>query len=295
MRALGSENEFSKWLLEVGDGLSADTIKLPSVCHPKEQDPVKQLYNDLNFKAVTAEQLKGRAILTVTNDLFIELNNAVLNLITGREGVYDSIDCNLSENPQDQLSYIEEFLNNLTPTGMPPHKMRFKKCAVIKLLRYLMPSKDLYNGTSLIVTKLQRKVIEEEMIGSSSKETFLFPRIPLIPSGNNIPFSCKRKQLSVRLAFSMTINKSQGQTFDEVCFVLTKSVFTHGQLYVGLSIAWSFDSVSVISPTKEESVFYKEYEIYYGFMDCPTDLHAVFKTEKVVAESLEAAKWQEQC
>ncbi|GBO38989.1 hypothetical protein AVEN_261849-1 [Araneus ventricosus] len=152
-----------------------------NVCYPKEQDPVKQLYNDLKFKAVTAEQLKGRAILIVTNDLSIELNNAVLNLTPGREEVCDSIDCILSEDPQDQLSYPEKFLNSLTPTGMPPHKLRLKKVADIMLLRNLMPSKGLCNGTRLIVTKLQRNVIEAEMIGSSSKETFLIPRIPLIP------------------------------------------------------------------------------------------------------------------
>ncbi|GBM11658.1 hypothetical protein AVEN_16964-1 [Araneus ventricosus] len=29
----------------------------------------------------------------------------------------------------------------------------------------------------------------------------------------------------------------------------------------------------------KESVVYKEYKIYYGFMVCSTDLHAVFKTE----------------
>ncbi|GBM37876.1 hypothetical protein AVEN_193393-1 [Araneus ventricosus] len=115
MRALESEKEFSKWLLEVGDGLSGDTIKLPSVCYPKEQDPVKQFYNDLNLKAVTTEQLKGRTILTVTNDVSIELNNVVLNFIPGREEVYDSIDCILSDDPQDQLSYPQEFLNSLTP------------------------------------------------------------------------------------------------------------------------------------------------------------------------------------
>ncbi|GBM66546.1 hypothetical protein AVEN_251967-1 [Araneus ventricosus] len=89
MRALESEKEFSKWILEVGIGLSGDTIKLPSECYPKEQDPVKQLYNDVNFKAVTAEKLKGRDILTVTNDLSIEQNNAVLNSIHGRKEVYD--------------------------------------------------------------------------------------------------------------------------------------------------------------------------------------------------------------
>ncbi|GBO21876.1 hypothetical protein AVEN_60834-1 [Araneus ventricosus] len=37
MRALESEKEFSKWLFEVGDGLSGNTIKLPSVCYPKNK------------------------------------------------------------------------------------------------------------------------------------------------------------------------------------------------------------------------------------------------------------------
>ncbi|GBN06575.1 hypothetical protein AVEN_62670-1 [Araneus ventricosus] len=40
----------------------------------------------------------------------------------------------------------------------------------------------------------------------------------------------------------------------------------------------------------KESVVFKEYEIYYDFMVCSTDLHAVFKTEKIVPESLEAER-----
>ncbi|GBM31828.1 hypothetical protein AVEN_56927-2-1, partial [Araneus ventricosus] len=78
---------------EFVDGLS---VTLPSVFYPEEEDPVKQLYNDLNFKVVTAEQLKGRAILTVTTDLSIDRNNFVLNLIPGREEVYANIDCILN-------------------------------------------------------------------------------------------------------------------------------------------------------------------------------------------------------
>ena len=33
----------------------------------------------------------------------------------------------------------------------------------------------------------------------------------------------------------MTINKSQGQTFNHVCAYLVKPTFTHGQLYVAAS------------------------------------------------------------
>ncbi len=49
----------------------------------------------------------------------------------------------------------------------------------------------------------------------------------------------------------MTINKSQGQTFDKICLDLSNPVFSHGQLYVGLSRVRSFDSVTVVSPTSE--------------------------------------------
>ncbi|GBM30233.1 hypothetical protein AVEN_165828-1 [Araneus ventricosus] len=40
---------------------------------------------------------------------------------------------------------------------------------------------------------------------------------------------------------------------------------------------WSLLKASTIL---KESVAYKEYEIYYGFMVCSTDLHAVFIAQK---------------
>ncbi|GBL89733.1 hypothetical protein AVEN_66457-1 [Araneus ventricosus] len=137
--------------------------------------------------------------------------------------------------------------NFSTPTRMPPHKLNLKPGCIIMLLRNLAPTKGLCNGTRLIVTKLQRNIIEAKRIGSANGETYFIPRIPLIPSDSNMPFKFKRKQFPVR----MTINKAQGQTFEKICLMLNNPVFSHGQLYVGFSRVKSFDSVTVVAPSRK--------------------------------------------
>ena len=66
----------------------------------------------------------------------------------------------------------------------------------------------------------------------------------------HIPFS--RRQFPVRLAFAMTINKSQGQSVQNVGLDLRTSVFSHGQLYVALSQCTSASRIKVLFPEKEK-------------------------------------------
>jgi ATP-dependent DNA helicase PIF1 len=56
----------------------------------------------------------------------------------------------------------------------------------------------------------------------------------------------------VQLAFAMSINKAQGQTVHHLGLYLPQSVFTHGQLYVGLSRVTSRDQIKVLI---EDSVY----------------------------------------
>ncbi|KAK9680421.1 hypothetical protein QE152_g39106 [Popillia japonica] len=54
---------------------------------------------------------------------------------------------------------------------------------------------------------------------------------------SNLPM--RRRQLPVRLSYCLTINKSQGQSYDSVGIYLPNVVFDHGQLYVACSRARS--------------------------------------------------------
>jgi len=57
----------------------------------------------------------------------------------------------------------------------------------------------------------------------------------MTPSDKAFPFTMKRRQFPIRVAYAMTINKAQGQSFKRVGIYLPKPVFSHGQLYVALS------------------------------------------------------------
>ena len=47
------------------------------------------------------------------------------------------------------------------------------------------------------------------------------------------------------LSYGMTIHKSQGQTFDFVGLLVDHNVFTHGQIYVGLSRVRKFSNLKI--------------------------------------------------
>lgn len=98
--------------------------------------------------------------------------------------------------------------------------------------------------------------------GKSKGETMSVFRVKLqVRRSAEYPYLWTRTQFPLRLAWAMTINKSQGQSIRVVGIDLTFECFAHGQLYVALSRASG--GPHLYSNTSEESglpnvVIYKE-------------------------------------
>ncbi|XP_011678644.2 ATP-dependent DNA helicase PIF1-like [Strongylocentrotus purpuratus] len=266
MRADESEKQFAKWLLEVGEGtydagtdaLPGDSIVLPSSVITK--DIVKDMYDDNDNNNVEKE-----AILTPKNDATFIINQQILQKLPENTAVYYSTDTITTDDPSDALSYPTEFVNSMTPSGLPLHKLQLKQGAIVMLLRNLDINDGLCNGTRLRICNLYNNVIDAQVL-ITGKRVFI-PRIKLTPSDTTMPFNLHRVQFPIRLAYCMTINKAQGQTFSRVGIYLPYPVFTHGQLYVALSRAKSLNSIRVMMDNtsgqgKKHSKYYTKNIVY---------------------------------
>lgn len=276
VRAMNDEAaaEFSKWLLGVGDGVAindGNTIDIPAIMRlPRGADRpelCRAIYP--NIAAINPVDISGcatyftnRAILAPHNHSVGILNDMLIDDFPGEAHVAFSVDQAFQDGTLTDVP--DEFLHAQELPGFPPHRSVLKVGCPIILLRNLVPSEGLCNGTRLIITQIASRVLGCRIVsGTFQGKDVLIPRIKLTSAANSgLPFSLHRRQFPVRLAFAMSINKAQGQSLDHVGLDLTIPVFSHGQLYVALSRSTSSNSISVLlSPDangKTPNIVYRE-------------------------------------
>ncbi len=74
----------------------------------------------------------------------------------------------------------------------------------------------LCNGTRIMIKTIKKYVIESNVLSGPLKgQTIFMPRISLYPDKDESPFIFKIRQFLIKLAFFVTINKSQEQTIQK--------------------------------------------------------------------------------
>lgn len=211
-------------MLKIGNGTypvlsNGNEIALPEECTVvySLNHLIDKVFPDIREKFITdininiINQLPGEALTYLSADTVQDVNAAVIPV---------------------------EALHNLQPSGVPPHELVLKPYMPVLLMRNINKKVGLCNGTRLMILELHKNHIKVRITSGRFKGDihFLF-RINCIANNSRCPLTLNRFQFPIQPGFSMTINKSQGQTLKVVGIDLMSPVFSHGQLYVALSRA----------------------------------------------------------
>ena len=170
--------------------------------------------------------------LAARNSDIDDLNTAILHRFPGQQQTFYIADA-IKTQPNvytDSHHVPVEYLRSITASGLPPGELHVKPGCPLILLWNLAPAWGLCNGTHLILRRATGCVLEVKIIGNQHNGEITFiPHIGLIPSTKTgLSFQLHRRQFPIRLAFTLTINKAQGQSVHFIGIDLQEPVFSHG-------------------------------------------------------------------
>jgi ATP-dependent exoDNAse (exonuclease V) alpha subunit len=118
------------------------------------------------------------------------------------------------------------------------------------------------NGDTGTVTKLDKESIfikldsgEEEFVLSREKWENIRYKIDPDSNGIKVEVIGELRQFPLRLAWAITVHKSQGMTFDRVNIDYSRSPFVGGQTYVAISRCRSLEGLTITRQLYPNDVF----------------------------------------
>ncbi|RCV25517.1 hypothetical protein SETIT_5G173100v2 [Setaria italica] len=135
-----SDPWFAEYLLRIGGG----TEEVNGDGDKDLDRLIECIFPNLNANMTNKDYITSRAILSTRNDWVDNINIKMIGMFQGGEMVYHSFDSAIDD-PHNY--YPSEFLNTLTPNGLPPHLLKLKIGCPVILLRNIDPANGLCNGT----------------------------------------------------------------------------------------------------------------------------------------------------
>lgn len=183
-------------------------------------------------------------ILTPTNAAAQRINTAFLSALTGDAKTYAA-------------AVTGEFGQGAQPTDA---SLQLKVGAKVIMLRN-DSERRWVNGTVARITRLEDKSVYVDIAG---REHEIEPvaweqrRYAYDQTAQKIveTVSGTFKQLPLRLAWALTIHKSQGLTLDKVYIDLGRGTFAHGQSYVALSRCRTLEGLSLARPLRPQDILF---------------------------------------
>jgi ATP-dependent exoDNAse (exonuclease V) alpha subunit len=220
----------------------------------REYDLDSELFTLLNTRVRRRDETPrddGVITLTTTNEAAFRKNKFYLDRLNAK-----------------LYAYAATVTGNFDPATFPTESLlELKKGAQVMLIRN-DAEKRWVNGTLGKVSTLSEQKVCVELDGVSYEvepETWQHIQYHYNQDSNTIEEQVMGTftQYPLRLAWAITIHKSQGQTFDKVLIDLGRGAFAHGQTYVALSRCRSLEGILFSRPVTARDILFDER--VYGF------------------------------
>lgn len=199
----------------------------------RDGSPPSSILEDLNRRKTSNEPSEKAIILTLTNKRAAEINEARLNAIAHTASRFTAV--------------VEgEFPKDSYPTDL---ELALKTGAKVMMLRNDSEGRWA-NGTIATVAKIRDKSVWVRIDGDE------YELAPAVWEKFGYEYDAETqkvqrkivgrfKQLPLRLAWAITVHKSQGLSLDVVHVDLPRAPWAHGQLYVALSRCRSLQGLTL--------------------------------------------------
>jgi len=222
-----------------GENVQTDGSRIVALPSLNATSDMKEMLAWLFPEGFNPDLMHTRAILAATNTVVDEWNTVIQNLNSNIAYELCSIDkVKDIDDPYGILQRMisESVLERFQRPGVPNHRLVLKKDDICMVMRNLNKREGIAKNTRVKIVNISPYIIRVCTLHPTNPKYYNIPRIRFtvtLPYGRSIKM--ERRQFPLRLAYSMTYNKSQGQEFDKVCVDIRKHPFTHGHLYVALS------------------------------------------------------------
>lgn len=168
----------------------------------------------------------------------------------------------LAELPNEERTYLPTITGEYNPNNMPTDSvLRIKVGAQVIFVKN-DPDKEYVNGSLGIVTDLDTNLIrirlnhddKEVTIGRATWDMIRYRLDPDADAQIKPEVVGTLEAFPVKLAWAMSIHKSQGQTFEKVILDMEGGAFEFGQTYVALSRCTTLEGIVLKKPLRQRDI-----------------------------------------